>query len=79
LFKGTPRAVPDSIINYLGYPLGKFVGLKHRHQLPHSSDAKMIHLVPTDRVRETSSRTSSAKDSKFTTHHKPTWEPLLPP
>jgi hypothetical protein len=53
-------------------------GNKHLwHQLPHSSDAKMIHLVPTDCVRETSSGTSSATDSKFTTHRKPTWEPLL--
>jgi hypothetical protein len=55
-------------------------GNKHLwHQLPHSSDAKMIHLVPIDCVRETSSRTSSVTDSKFTTHRKPTWEPLLPP
>jgi hypothetical protein len=55
-------------------------GNKHLwHQPPHSSDAKMMHLVPTDCVRETSSGTSSATDSKFTTHHKPTWEPLLPP
>jgi hypothetical protein len=55
-------------------------GNKHLwHQLPHSSDAKMIYLVPTDCVRETSSGTSSATDSKFTTHHKPTWQPLLPP
>jgi hypothetical protein len=50
-------------------------GNKHLwHQLPHSS-----HLVPTDCVYETSSGTSSVTDSKFTTHHKPTWEPLLPP
>jgi hypothetical protein len=55
-------------------------GNKHLwHQLPHSSDAKMIHLMPTDCVRETSSGTSSATDSKFTTHCKPTWEPLSPP
>jgi hypothetical protein len=55
-------------------------GNKHLwHQLPHSSDAKMIHLVPTDCMRETSSGTSSATDLKFTTHRKPTWEPLLPP
>jgi hypothetical protein len=47
------------------------------HQLPHSSDAKMIHLVPTDCMHETSSGT--LRDLKFTTHHKPTWEPLLPP
>jgi hypothetical protein len=55
-------------------------GRKHLWpQLPHSSDAKMIHLVPTDCVRETSSGTSSATDSKFTTHRKPTWERLLLP
>jgi hypothetical protein len=48
------------------------------HQLPHSGDATMIHLVPTDCMREISSGTSSAMDSKFTTHRKPTWEPLLP-
>jgi hypothetical protein len=48
------------------------------HQLPHNSDTKMTHLVPTDCVHETSSGTSSATDSKFTTHHKPTWEPFLP-
>jgi hypothetical protein len=54
-------------------------GNKHlRHQLPLSSDATMIHLVPTDCVRETSSGTSSATDSKFTTRRKPTWELLLP-
>jgi hypothetical protein len=49
-----------------------------RHQLPRSSNATMIHLVPTDYVRETSSGTSSTTYSKFTTRHKPTWEPLLP-
>jgi hypothetical protein len=48
------------------------------HQLLHSSDAKMIHLVPTDCVREISSGTSSATDSKFTTHRRPIWEPLSP-
>jgi hypothetical protein len=48
------------------------------HQLSHSSDAKMMYLVPIDCMRETSSETSSATDSKFTTHRKPTWEPLLP-
>jgi hypothetical protein len=47
-------------------------------QLPHSSDAKMIHLVPTDCVREISPGTSSATDSKFTTHRRPIWELLLP-
>jgi hypothetical protein len=55
-------------------------GNKHLwHQLPHSSDAKMIHLVPTCCVRETSSGTSSATDLKFTTHRKLTWELLSPP
>jgi hypothetical protein len=48
------------------------------HQLPHSSDAAMIHLVPTDCVRDISSGTSSATYSKSTTHREPTWEPLLP-
>jgi hypothetical protein len=55
------------------------LGNKHlRHQLPHNSDAMMVHLVPTDCVRETSSGTSSTMDSKSTTCHKPTWELLLP-
>jgi hypothetical protein len=54
-------------------------GNKHlQHQLPHISDAKMTHLIPTYCVRETSSGTSSTTDSKFTIHRKPTWEPLLP-
>jgi hypothetical protein len=54
-------------------------GNKHlRHQLPHSSDAIMIHLVPKDCVRKTSLGTSSVMDSKSTTHRKPTWELLLP-
>jgi hypothetical protein len=54
-------------------------GNKHLwHQLPHSSDAKMIYLVPTDCMHETSSGISSVTDSKSTIHHKPTWEPLLP-
>jgi hypothetical protein len=48
------------------------------HQLLHSRDDMMIHLVPTDCVRETFSGTSSAMDSKSTTHCKPTWELLLP-
>jgi hypothetical protein len=53
-------------------------GNKHmRHQLPRSSDAATIHLVLTDCVREISLGTSSATDSKFTTHRKTTWEPLL--
>jgi hypothetical protein len=45
-------------------------------QRPHSNDAKMIHLVPTDYVREISSGTSSVTDLKSTTHRRPTWEQL---
>jgi hypothetical protein len=53
-------------------------GNKHLwHQLPHNSYATMIHLMPTDCVCEISSGTLSVMDSKFTTHCKPTWEPLL--
>jgi hypothetical protein len=53
-------------------------GNKHpRHQLPRSSDVAMIHLVPTDCEHEISSGTSSATNSKFTTHREQTWEPLL--
>jgi hypothetical protein len=53
-------------------------GNKHPwHQLLRSNDAVMIHPVPTDFVHEISSGTSSATDTKFTTHRKPTWEPLL--
>jgi hypothetical protein len=48
------------------------------HQLPHNSDAKMMHLAPTDCVREISSGTSSATDSKYTTHRKLILAPLLP-
>jgi hypothetical protein len=55
------------------------LGNKHlRQQLPHNNNAMMIHLVPTVCVRETSSGTSSAMDSKSTTRRKPTWELLLP-
>jgi hypothetical protein len=46
------------------------------HQRPQSNDAKMIHLVPTDYVREISSGTSSVTDLKFTTHRRPIWEQL---
>jgi hypothetical protein len=64
--------MPDKLVLTLGN--------KHLwHQPPHSSDARMIHLVPTDCICETSLGTSSVTDSKFTTHHKATWEPLLPP
>jgi hypothetical protein len=48
------------------------------HQPLHSSGTMMIYLVPTDCVRETSSGTSSAMDSKSTTRRKPTWELLFP-
>jgi hypothetical protein len=37
----------------------------------------MTHLVSAEYAQETSSGIS-AMDSKFTTLHKPTWEPLLP-
>jgi hypothetical protein len=54
-------------------------GNKHLwHQLPHSSNAKTIHLVPTNYVRKISLGTSSATDLTFTTHSKPIWEPLSP-
>jgi hypothetical protein len=46
------------------------------HQRLHSNDAKMIHLVPKDYVREISSGTSSVTDLKFTTHRGPIWDPL---
>jgi hypothetical protein len=54
-------------------------GNKHLwHQLPHNSNAKTTHLEPTDCVREISSGTLNTMDSKYTTHRKPIWEPLLP-
>jgi hypothetical protein len=54
-------------------------GNKHlRHQLPLSSDALMIHLVPTDYVQEIFSGILNAMASKSTTRRKPTWEPLSP-
>jgi hypothetical protein len=46
------------------------------HQRPHNSDATMIHLMPTDYMREISSGTSSATDMTFTTRRRPTWELL---
>jgi hypothetical protein len=46
------------------------------HQQPHSNDAKMIHLVPTDYAREISSGISSAMDLKSTIHYRPIWERL---
>jgi hypothetical protein len=54
-------------------------GNKHmRYQLPHSSDSKIIYLVPIDCARKTSSGISSVTDSKSTTCRKPIWESLLP-
>jgi hypothetical protein len=48
-------------------------GNKHLwYQLPHSSNSKMIHLMPIDCMCEISLGTLRATDSKFTTHHKPT-------
>jgi hypothetical protein len=56
------------------------LGNKHlQHWMPLSNDATMTHLVPTEYAQETSSRISSVMALKFTTLHKPTWEPLLPP
>jgi hypothetical protein len=46
------------------------------HQRPHSNDAKMIHLVPTDYACEISSGISSVMDMKSTIHHIPIWERL---
>jgi hypothetical protein len=46
------------------------------HQWPHSNDAKMILLVPTNYVHVISSGTSSVTEMKFTTHRRPIWEPL---
>jgi hypothetical protein len=54
-------------------------GNKHlRHRPPLSSDTKTTHLMPTKYAQETSSGTSSATALKFTTLHKPIWEPLFP-
>jgi hypothetical protein len=48
-------------------------GNKHlQHQVLLSSDAMMIHLVPTDYEQETFSGTLNAMASKSTTPHKPT-------
>jgi hypothetical protein len=43
-----------------------------------SSDAMMIHLVPTAYVQETSLGTLNAMALKSTTNRKPNWELLLP-
>jgi hypothetical protein len=48
------------------------------HQRPHSNDAKMIHLVPTDYTREISSGIPSVMDLKSTIHHILIWELLSP-
>jgi hypothetical protein len=54
-------------------------GNKHlQHLRLLSSDAMMIHLVPTAYVQETSLWTLNAMDLKSTTRRKPIWEPLLP-
>jgi hypothetical protein len=71
------RLTPDKLTLTPGWSMPT-PGNKHlRHQLPLSSDAKMIYLAPTDCMCDTSSMTSSAMDSKYTTHRKPTWELLL--
>jgi hypothetical protein len=55
-------------------------GNKHlQHLRLLSSDAMMIHLVPTAYVQETSLGTLNAMALKSTTCRKPTWVPLLPP
>jgi hypothetical protein len=55
-------------------------GNKHlQHQRLLSSDAMMIHLVPTVYVQETSLGILNTMALKSTTRRKPTWEPLLPP
>jgi hypothetical protein len=54
-------------------------GNKHpRHLWLLSSDVKMIQLMPTAYVQETSLGISTTMALKSTTHRKPTWEPLLP-
>jgi hypothetical protein len=54
-------------------------GNKHlQHLRLLSSNAMMIHLVPTAYVQETSLGTLNAMALKSTTHRKPIWEPLLP-
>jgi hypothetical protein len=59
------RLTPDKLMT--------MPGNKHlRHQLLLSSDAMMIHLVPTDYEQETFSGTLNAMASKSTTPHKPT-------
>jgi hypothetical protein len=54
-------------------------GNKHlQHLRPLNSGVMMIHLVPTAYVQETSLETLNAMALKYTTRHKPIWEPLLP-
>jgi hypothetical protein len=45
-------------------------------QRPHSNDAKMTHLVPSDYTREISSGILSVTNLKSTIHHRPIWELL---
>jgi hypothetical protein len=42
-----------------------------------SSNAMMIHLVPTTYMQETSLGNLNVMALKSTTRHKPIWEPLL--
>jgi hypothetical protein len=54
-------------------------GNKHlQHLRLLSSDAMMIHLVPTAYVQETSLGALKAMALKSTSRCKPIWEPLLP-
>jgi hypothetical protein len=54
-------------------------GNKHlQHLRLLSSDAMMIHLVPTSYMQETSLCSLNAMALKSTTRRKPIWEPLLP-
>jgi hypothetical protein len=55
-------------------------GNKHlQHSRLLSSNAMMIHLVPTVYKQETSFGILNAMALTSTTRRKPTWEPLLPP
>jgi hypothetical protein len=47
------------------------------HQQLLSSNAMMIHLVPTTNMQETSLGNLNAMALKSTTRRKPIWEPLL--
>jgi hypothetical protein len=77
-----PQAQANNQVSNCSMPVRSTAtpGNKHlRHQLLLSSDAMMINLATTEYVQETSSGTLSTMALKFTTLHKPTWEPLLPP